>query len=161
METGFWFLLLLGKLFNHKQMKIPKGTSKNPESCGSRNARSVAGTDLPAACKGGIGNFSRCPWFLASCISSQIIPSFAPKNSSSFWIKNPLISHLCLKWIHKEALVLGMFFSCCLQEIISLRAELRPLFVWMVTMLLIVCGSFIFGLSLCPDNMSSCLHQPL
>ena len=38
-----------------------KGTSKNPESHGSGNARSIASTGLPAAYKGGMGNFSRCP----------------------------------------------------------------------------------------------------
>ena len=40
-----------------------RGTSKNPDSHGSHNARSLASADLPAACMGAIGNFSRCPIF--------------------------------------------------------------------------------------------------
>jgi len=38
-----------------------KGTSKNPESHGSHNVRSLARADLPVVCKGAMGNFSRCP----------------------------------------------------------------------------------------------------
>jgi hypothetical protein len=51
----------LRRVLRSSKFMLLKGTSKNPKSHGSHNVRSLASADLPAACKGAMGNFSRCP----------------------------------------------------------------------------------------------------